>query len=133
MVVAQTSKRIFELVAVPRADEMHLVGEGLPLIGAVLGDHVDHPVDHQALAGRPAGMDAVVAVGEVGAVLAEHADFRLSRDHDPPVAVLHLGRLGNEAFGHELAPLRRSYHADMRPLRPLRHGCTASRIRKKTN
>src|SRR5262249_57620923 len=28
------------LVAVPRADEMHLVGEDLPLIGAVGADHV---------------------------------------------------------------------------------------------
>src|SRR5262245_10517110 len=95
-----------ELVAVPRADEMHLVGEGLPLIGAIGGDHVDHAVDHDALAGRSAGMDAVVAVSEIGAVLVEHADLRVSGDDDAPVAVLHLGRLGNEAFGHGSLPRR---------------------------
>src|SRR5262245_43643038 len=57
------------LVAVPRADEMYLVGEDLPLIGAVGGDHVGHAVDHDALAGRSAGMDAIVAVSEIGTFL----------------------------------------------------------------
>src|SRR6516225_4382857 len=87
-------------ITVPRADEMNLVGERLPLIGAVRRDHVDHAVDHEPLAGRAAGMDASVAVGEVGAVLVEHADFGVSSNDDAPIAVLHLGRLGNEAFRH---------------------------------
>src|ERR1700730_14392673 len=95
------------LVAVPGTDEMHLVGERLPLIAAVRRDHVDHPVDHQALAGRPAGMDAVVAVGEIVAVLVEHADFRLPGDDDAPVAVPHFRRLGDEAFRHGLSSLAR--------------------------
>src|SRR5262245_2046999 len=96
-----------ELVAVPRADEMHLVGEGLALIGAVGRDHVDHAVDHDALAGRPAGMDAYVAVGEIRPILVEHADLGVAGNHDAAVAVLHLGRLGNEAFGHGGSSLRR--------------------------
>ena len=89
-----------ELVAVPRADEMHLVGERLPLIGAVLGDHVDHLVDHDPLAGRPAGMDAVVTVGVIGAALVEDADLLASGDDDAAVAVVEIGGLGDEAFGH---------------------------------
>src|ERR1700730_12190686 len=95
------------LVAVPGTDEMPLVGERLPLIAAVRRDHVDHPVDHQALAGRPAGMDAVVAVGEIVAVLVEHADLRLPGDDDAPVAVPHFRRLGDEAFRHGLSSLAR--------------------------
>src|SRR5262249_28736307 len=87
-------------VAVPRADEMHVVRECLALVGAVLRDHVDHTVDHDPFAGRTAGMDALVAVSEVGAVLEEHADLGVAGEHDTAVAVLHLGRLGNEAFGH---------------------------------
>src|SRR6516164_9159473 len=93
-------------ITVPRGDEMNLVGERLPLIGAVRRDHVDHAVDHKPLASRSAGMDASVAVGEVGAVLVEHADFRVSCNDDAPIAVLHLGRLGNETFRHgALLPL----------------------------
>src|SRR5215472_13420274 len=93
-------------ITVPRADEMDLVRERLPLIGAVRRDHVDHAVDHEPFAGRPAGMDASVAVGEVGAVFVEHADFRVSRHDDASIAVLHLRRLGNEAFRHGAAPSR---------------------------
>src|ERR1700730_11656829 len=88
------------LVAMPRAGEVHLVREGLALIGLVRGDDVHDPVDQQALAGRSAGMNAIVAVGVVGPALAENPDLLLAVDHDPPVAVLELGRLGDEAFGH---------------------------------
>src|SRR5215472_15911477 len=91
-------------ITVPRADEMDLVRERLALIGAFRRDHVDHAVDHEPFAGRPAGMDAGVAVGEIGAVLVEHADFRVSGNDDAPIAVLHLGRLGNEAFRHGQLP-----------------------------
>src|SRR5499426_3513866 len=95
-------------ITVPRADEMDLVRERLALIGAVRRDHVDHAVDHEPLAGRPAGMDAGVAVGEVGAVLVEHADFRVSGNDDAPIAVVHLGRLGKEAFRHGRSSLART-------------------------
>src|SRR5262249_9630282 len=99
------------LVAVPRADEMHVVRERLALVGAVLRDHVDHTVDHDPFAGRAAGMDALVAVSEVGAVLEEYADLGVAGEHDAAVAVLHLGRLGNEAFGHFDRSLdRQPYH-----------------------
>src|SRR5262249_22082891 len=95
-------------ITVPGADEMNLVGERLPLIGAVRRDHVDHAVDHEPLAGRSTGMDASVAVGEVGAVLVEHADFRVSSNDDASIAVLHLGCLGNEAFRHGDTPRAQS-------------------------
>src|SRR5262245_9639737 len=95
-------------ITVPRADEMNLVRERLALISAVRRDHVDHAVDHEPLTGRPAGMDASVAVGEVGAVLVEHADFRVSSNDDATIAVLHLGRLGNEAFRHGGSSLART-------------------------
>src|SRR5215831_14014583 len=95
-------------ITMPRADEMNFVRERLPLIGAVRRDHVDHAVDHEPFAGRPAGMDASVAVGEVGAVFVEHADFRVSRHDDASIAVVHLGRLGNEAFRHGGSSLART-------------------------
>src|SRR5262245_42266107 len=95
-------------ITVPRADEMNLVRERLALVGAVRRNHVDHAVDHEPLAGRPAGMDAGVAVGEVSAVLVEHADFRVSSDDDAAIAVLHLGRLGHEAFRHGGSSLART-------------------------
>src|SRR5215469_3339994 len=101
-------------IAVPWADEMDLVRERLALIGAVRRDHIDHAVDHEPLAGRPAGMHAGVAVGEVGAILVEHADFRVSSNDDAPIAVLHLGRLGNEAFRHGDTPRA---HSSMAPPR----------------
>src|SRR5260370_178274 len=49
-------------VAVPWAHEMHLIAERLALIGAVGGDEINHPVDEQPFAGRPARLQAVVAV-----------------------------------------------------------------------
>src|SRR5215831_3169708 len=61
------------LVAVPRADEMQLVGKRLALVGAVGIDDIDNLVDHDALAGGAAGVQAEVAVGVVGAVLEEDA------------------------------------------------------------
>src|SRR6516225_4067816 len=101
-------------ITVPGADEMNLVGERLPLIGADRRDHVDHAVDHEPLAGRSAGVHADVAVGEVGAVLVEHADFRVSSNDDASIAVLHLGCLGNEAFRHGQLPRAQSSMAALR-------------------
>src|ERR1043165_7596206 len=62
-------------VAVPRADEMQVVAEGLPLVGAVGRDDVDHLIDQQAFAGRTALVDAQVAVGVEAAAREEHADL----------------------------------------------------------
>src|SRR5471030_497031 len=87
-------------VAVPRADEVHLVAVGLALIGAVGGKYVDHVVDHHAFAGRPALVQASVAVGVVRAAVVEHADFAAPRVDDAAVAVGEFGGLGNEPFGH---------------------------------
>src|SRR6202522_4062280 len=71
-------------VAVPRADKMHLVGEGLALIGTIRRDDIDYLVDHDAFACRPAGMNAVVAVGIVAAALMKHADLVLAGGDNAP-------------------------------------------------
>src|SRR5712691_8684773 len=92
------------LVAMPRTDERQFVGEGLAAIGPVRRDEVHHLVDQDALAGRPAGMKAVIAVGVVGAVLVEHADLMAAGGDDAAIPVGHLRRLGNEPFGHVAFP-----------------------------
>jgi hypothetical protein len=78
---------------------------------AVGADQVDHPVDHQALAGGAAGMQAIIAVGMERAVLAEHADLVPAGRYDPAVAVRHFRRLGDEPFGHERSPPGYAYPA----------------------
>src|SRR5262245_21428725 len=77
-------------VAVPGAGEMHSVAEGLPLVCLVRVEDVDHVVDKDALAGRAAGMNAVVRIGIVVAVLEEHADLVLAGNDDAAVSVLEL-------------------------------------------
>src|SRR5579864_6301264 len=90
-------------VAVPRADEVHFVGKRLALVGPIGADQIDHLVDQDAFAGRTAGMDAVIAIGVIGAAVMEHADLILAGDHDAPVAVRQIGRLGHEPFRHSIA------------------------------
>src|ERR1051325_3061695 len=94
-------------VAVPRADEVQVVAEGLPLVGAVGRDDVDHLVDQQPLAGRAALMDAQIAVGVEAAAGEEHADLVAPGGDDAPVSVGHLRRLGDEPFGHAAVPAKR--------------------------
>src|SRR5262245_48837082 len=65
-------------IAVPRAGEMHLVGEPLPLIGAVVAQDVLDLVDQDTLASRAAGMQAIIAVSVIGAVLEKYADLVLA-------------------------------------------------------
>src|ERR1051326_8966697 len=91
-------------VAVPRADEVQVVAEGLPLVGAVGRHDVDHLVDQQALAGRSTLVDAQIAVGVEAAAGEEHADLVASGGDDAPVSVGHLRRLGDEPFGHACFP-----------------------------
>src|SRR5207248_1961389 len=86
------------------AGEVHLVGKFLAFVGAVGVEDVLHLVDQDAFAGRPAGMDAVIAVGVVVAILEEHADLVPAGDHDAAVAILHVAGLGDEGFGHGRAP-----------------------------
>src|SRR5690349_20366413 len=93
------------LVAVPGADEVQLVGKRLALIGAVRRDDVDHLVDQDALAGRAAGMQAVIAVGVKGPGFVEHADLLCARGDDAAIAVRHVGRLGHEPFRHPVLPV----------------------------
>ena len=93
-------------VAVPRADEMHLVGERLALVGAILGDQIDDLVDQDSFAGRTAGMDAVIAVGVIGAAVVKNADLVLAGGHDAPVALGQFRCLGDKPFCHRTFPVR---------------------------
>src|SRR5262245_62022926 len=83
-------------VAVPGAGEVYVLAEGLPLVGLIWVEYVDDVVDQDALAGRSAGVHAVVRIGVVRTVLEEHADLMLAGDDDTAVSVLEIGRLGDE-------------------------------------
>src|SRR5215471_6953501 len=72
------------LIAMPRAYEMHLVAERLPLIRAVGRNEIDHAVDQQTFASRPARMEAIIAVGVKRAILEEHPDLVAAGGDDPP-------------------------------------------------
>src|SRR5689334_9105696 len=94
------------LVAVPRADEVRLgVGEVEALRGLVGQDPLFDLGDDQALAGRAALVQAVIAVGVELAAVLEHADLGVADEHDAAVAVLELGCLANELLGHECSYL----------------------------
>src|SRR5262249_16468216 len=97
------------LVAVPRADEVRLgVGEVEALRGLVGHDPLFDLGDDQALAGRAALVQAVIAVGVELAAVPEHADLGTADEHDAAVAVLELGCLANELLGHECSYLPRN-------------------------
>src|SRR5262245_40540763 len=100
------------LVAVPRADEVRLgVGEVHALRGLVGHDPLFDLGDDQALAGRAALVEAVVAVGVKFAAVLEHADLGVADEYNAANAVLELGCLANDLFSHEcsyLPPLKRS-------------------------
>src|SRR5262245_21117658 len=79
------------LVAVPRADEVHLaVGEVEPARGLVGHDALLHLGDDQAFAGRTALMQADIAVGVELALVLEHADLAVAHEDDAAIAVLDL-------------------------------------------
>src|SRR5215475_2982194 len=78
-------------VAVPGADEMHLVvGEIEPARRLVGHDPLFHLGDDQAFAGRAALVQADIAVGVELAVVLEHADFAIADEDDAAVAVVDL-------------------------------------------
>src|SRR5262249_24839629 len=94
------------LVAVPRADEVRLgVGEVESLRGLVRRNALFDLGDDQALAGRAALVQAVIAVGVELAAVPEHADLCIADEYDAAVAVLELGCLANELLGHECSYL----------------------------
>ena len=80
-----------ELVAVPRADDVHVVlVEGLAEIDAVLADQVDHLRHTQPLAGRSALVRAEIAIGVVFSGVADDADLDrpgLASAARPPSAI----------------------------------------------
>src|SRR6516164_11476629 len=101
----------FVFVAVPGADEMHFVGKRLPLVGAVLGNEIDDLIDQNAFAGRPAGMNAVIGVGVVGAAVVKHADLVIAGGNDAAVAFGQVRGLGDEPLCHLKRSLASSYCA----------------------
>jgi hypothetical protein len=87
---------------VPGADEIHLgVGELLGDPGLVRADHVLDLVHDEALAGRPALVQAHVGIGVELALPVEHADVVRAVADDAPVTVGEFGRFGDEDFGHD--------------------------------
>src|SRR5262249_16348990 len=94
------------LVAVPRADEVGLgVGKVKALRGLVGHDPLFHLGDDQALAGRAALVQAVIAVGVEFAAVLEHTDLGVADEHDAAIAVLELGCLANELLAQECTSL----------------------------
>src|ERR1700683_2872400 len=79
---------------------MHFVRESLPLIGSIGRSQSDDLIDQDPLAGRPARMDAVIAIGVIGAGLVKNADLVLAGGDDAPVAIRQLRCLGHAPFRH---------------------------------
>src|SRR5215468_803418 len=89
------------LVAVPGADEMHLVvGEVEPARRLVGHDPLFHLGDDQAFARRSALVQADVAVGVELALVLEHPDLAVTDEDDAAIAVLDFRSLADELFGH---------------------------------
>src|SRR5580704_3125911 len=101
--------------AVPRADEVQLViGEEQAHRGLVGAQPFFDLGDGQAFAGRAALVQAEIAVGEEFALVAEHADFVVADEDDPPVAILEFRKLCDEFFRH--LPFTSTFHPDDPPL-----------------
>src|SRR5262249_39734752 len=75
------------------------------------------------LASRPALVQALIAVGVVGAARTEDADLVPAGSDDPPVSVIELGRLGDEPFGHAARSRLRLLRRRLLQKRP--HAATA--------
>src|SRR5262249_28753598 len=76
------------------------VGEIQALRGLVGHDALFHLGDRQPLAGRPALMQAIVAVCVEYAVLTEHTNLMVAGEHDAALAVLEVGNLADKSLSH---------------------------------
>src|SRR5215470_2244237 len=89
------------LIAVPGAHEVEFgVGEIQPLRGLIGHDALLHLCDRQPLAGRPALVQAVVAISIKSAVFPEDADLMIAEEHNTTVAILELGNFADKFFSH---------------------------------
>src|SRR5689334_2155576 len=89
------------LVAVPGAHEMRFgVRKVHPLRGLIRHDPLFDLGDDQPLAGRPALVQAVVAVGVELAAVLEHADLGVADEHDAAIPVPEFRCLSDKLFGH---------------------------------
>src|SRR5262245_26756728 len=85
----------------PRADDMRLIViVGLGHKRAVLGIEVDHLAPDDTLAGRAALVQAMVAVGVIGAVMPIDADLDPALTDNADIAILHLDVLAYENLRH---------------------------------
>src|ERR1700742_3410934 len=92
----------FEIVfvAMPGADEMHILAEALAVPGAIGAEHVLDLVHHHAFAGRAALMQAQVFIGIKLAFPMEHADLAAVVAHDAAFAVGKPRDLVDKDFRH---------------------------------
>src|SRR5712671_447408 len=109
----------FVFPTVPRADDMRVVVVvGLAEIRLIGTQQVDHLTLHDALAGRATLMQAMVAVGVIGAGVPVDPDLQTVLAHDPHIAILHFLVLAHEN-------LRHSSHAPFRSAVGF-HGCVCT-------
>jgi hypothetical protein len=71
--------------------------------------HVRHDAlfylrDGQPFASRSALVQAVIAVGEVFALILENADFLFAGDDDSAITVVKVRRFADEPFSHPIVP-----------------------------
>src|SRR5882757_4808705 len=89
------------LPAVPGADDMRLVlVVGLAEIALVRAVELDHLVPDQALAGRAALMQAMIAVGVVGAAVPVDPDLDPVLADDADIAILHFDFIADKNLRH---------------------------------
>jgi hypothetical protein len=89
-----------ELPAVPRANDVEVVGVFHATIGLIGTEVLLDPVDHQSLADRSALMGAFVQISMDCTVGAKHADCGLSVSENFPLAFFEVGGAGNEQLRH---------------------------------
>src|SRR5262245_4935568 len=87
--------------AMPGAHDVRIIViVGLADVRLIRSEQLDHLALHHTLAGGTTLMQAMVAVGIIGAGVPVDADFEPVLTHDADVAVAHLDIVANENFPH---------------------------------
>ncbi len=93
------------------------IGEIQALRGFIGHDALFDLGDGEPLAGRPALVQAVVAVCIKSAVFPEHTDLMVAEEHDTTVAILEFGNLADKFFSHSKSFLLPASAAGLTPCR----------------